>query len=291
MDDVSVDAHDAETGGNSDRLVGHHPDAAREAVHLHREGRRRVQRAVTAIFQSAGDLTRRFIENLAAAMEFLIGHTARRRSDVLAIHLDDQRDIAAGAGQRLLDMRDLRRQFWIIHRGERHIVGSGSQADRPEPVGVDDFGSRRSIDSIGDHFPYGRVLGKTAGQLRRHPRYSRLYSDDRRDEPKRGRSPPAVLRNPLRGNASRCTSCPVKPTFMKKSARVRPVWIMTVVSIRMKSCEFAWRSCAQLCRSRLPRRRMPTRTPMQDSCAGSPTPESPTTARLTPCRPVGGCAN
>src|SRR5947209_9899930 len=189
MDDVSVDAHNPETGGNGDWFVSHHPDPAREPVHLHRERRRWIQGAVPTIFQDARDRACGFIENFAAAMELLVGHAASCRSDVFAIHLHDQRDVAAGAGQRLLDVRAFRREIRIVHRRKRDVVGSRGQADRPEPVGIDHVGPRRSIRSISDHFLHGRVLGKAAGKLRHHPRYTRLYSGISRNK----RRPPVWI--------------------------------------------------------------------------------------------------
>ena len=43
-------------------------------------------------------------DDLAAAMELLVRDAARRRPDVVAVHLHHQRDVAAGARQRRFDM-------------------------------------------------------------------------------------------------------------------------------------------------------------------------------------------
>ena len=78
VDHVAVDAHDPEPGGDGDRLVRHHPDPAGIVGHLHREGHRRVDRAVARVLQRTRDAVGGLVDDLAAAVELLVGHAARR---------------------------------------------------------------------------------------------------------------------------------------------------------------------------------------------------------------------
>jgi hypothetical protein len=76
VNDVAVDTHYPHPGRDRHRLVRYHPDPAREVVHLDREGRRRVQRAMSGVLQAAHDLVRGLVDDLAAAVELLIGDAA-----------------------------------------------------------------------------------------------------------------------------------------------------------------------------------------------------------------------
>jgi hypothetical protein len=138
MDDVAVDAHHAEPGSHCDGLVGHHPDAAGVAVHLHRKRRRRVQGAVAGVLQGPGDPMRGLVDDLPAAVELLIGRAASGGAHVVAVHPHHQRDVAPGPGQRGLDVLTLGGQFGIVDGGERDVIGAGRQTQLPQPLGVDD---------------------------------------------------------------------------------------------------------------------------------------------------------
>ena len=211
MDDVAVDAHDTETGCNGDRFVGHHPDSAWEAVHFHREGRRWVQRPVPAILQDASDLARGFIEDFAAAMKLLICHTARRRSDVLTIHLDHQGDIAARPGQRLLHMRDFRGQRGVVDGGERDVVGSrGQQTDLSQSASMTSFRLGRST-------PSARTFCTVGCSARRRGSFG--VTLDIVDYTQMIGS--TLAENLLSDNASRRSSGRVDPPFLKRSAPAR----------------------------------------------------------------------
>src|SRR3954471_13606740 len=61
-------------------------------------------------------------------MKFPIGDTARRRPDVVAVHLHHEREVALRSGQSRLDMLALGGQVRVLHAGESDIVDTGIEA-------------------------------------------------------------------------------------------------------------------------------------------------------------------
>jgi hypothetical protein len=174
VDHIAVDAHHAEACGHRNRLVRHHPDAAGEPVHLHREGHRRVDPTVAGVLQHAGDAVRRFVHELAAAVELLVGHAARGRADIVAVHLDDQRDVALRSRQRRVDVLAFTREIGVLDAGEGDVVGTGVEAHLAQPVGVDDPGLFRLART---HFAHRRMVGQPGRDLLDcHAEYSTQYS-------------------------------------------------------------------------------------------------------------------
>ena len=143
MNHVAVNSHHTETGGDRDGFVCHHPDTAGKSVHLHRKRHRRIDGAVAGIFQCTGDPVRGLVHDLSAAVELLIGDAARRRPDVVAVHLHDQGYVAQRAGQCDVDVLPLGGQLRALDAGERDIVGTRVQTHLAQPVGVDNAGLRR----------------------------------------------------------------------------------------------------------------------------------------------------
>ena len=127
--------------GHRDRLVRDHPDAAGEVVHLHREGRRRVERAVPGVLQRPGDPVRGLVDDLAGAVELLVGDAARGSSGrCRGSSARPARCSSCVPGSAAVDVLALGRQSRVVDAGERDVVGAGLQADLAQPVGIDHAG-------------------------------------------------------------------------------------------------------------------------------------------------------
>jgi len=114
------------------------------------------------------------VHDLASAVELPIGHAARGRPDVVAVHLDDQRDVAFDPRQRRVDVLALTGQIGVLDAREGDVVGTGVEAHLTQPIGVDDPGLFRLARP---HLADRRMVGQPGRDvLDRHARYSTLYS-------------------------------------------------------------------------------------------------------------------
>ena len=62
VDQIAVDAHVAEPGGDGDGLVRYDPDGAGELIHLHRKAHRRADSANAHGFQALHESTTDFVD-------------------------------------------------------------------------------------------------------------------------------------------------------------------------------------------------------------------------------------
>src|SRR6516165_3787914 len=134
-------------------------------------------------------------------MKLLVGDAARRRADVVAVRLHDQRDVALRSRQCGLDMLELGGQIGVVDAGERDVVGAGGQAYLAQPVGVENAGF---APLARPHLQHRGMLGQSSGKSFHHAEYSTQYLD-------RTHSPtvdydPMVTRSPTRITPSASTS-------------------------------------------------------------------------------------
>ncbi|MFI6303401.1 hypothetical protein ACIBCH_16125 [Amycolatopsis thailandensis] len=137
MDHVAVQSHGAEPGRDGNRFVRDHPDPSGVVLHLHRERRRRVDRAVAGVLQRADDGVTGLVDDFAAAVELLVRHTAGGGPDVVAVHPHHERDEGLGAGKCPQDVLAFARQIRVVERDGGRVVGARGQADVLEPGRVD----------------------------------------------------------------------------------------------------------------------------------------------------------
>jgi hypothetical protein len=94
------------------------------------------------------------------------------RPDVVAVHLDDQGDIALCSRQRRVDVLALTGEIGVLDTGEGDVVGTRVETQLTQPVGVDDAGLLRLS---GQHLANRRVIGKPGGNPV-HAKYSTQHS-------------------------------------------------------------------------------------------------------------------
>ena len=90
MDDVAVDAHAAQAGGDRDRLVGDDPDLAGEAIHLHRKARRGVHGLHAPLFKRGHDLARDLVRVVVSGVKFQVRGGTGRAADWPPVHATDE---------------------------------------------------------------------------------------------------------------------------------------------------------------------------------------------------------
>jgi hypothetical protein len=143
VDDVAMDAHVAEAGGDGHRLVADHPNALGEAHHLHGKAHRRADGPDALRFQPLDDPQRDLVDLLTLVMELEVGDRARRTPHRLAAHSTHEREKCLRPGIPTQDLLSLVVELGPIDGDEADVVGAALPGQSPQPVGRHGVGPAR----------------------------------------------------------------------------------------------------------------------------------------------------
>ena len=127
VDDVAVDAHVPQARRDGDRLVRDDPDLAGEAVHLHREAHRRVDRPDALLLQGGDDLAGDLVDVIAGVVELQVGDRAGRAADRLPVHPADEAEERLGRREEPQDVGPLVVQGRAADLDQADVVGPASR--------------------------------------------------------------------------------------------------------------------------------------------------------------------
>jgi hypothetical protein len=136
VDDVAVDAHHAQAGGDGDGLVGDDPHLLRPAVGLHREAHGRVDGRHALPLQGGDDGPADLVDAVAGVVELQVGHRPGRVADRLPVHPAGDGEQRPGPGEELEDVGPLVVQARMPDRDQPGVVGPAIQGQPLQPCGV-----------------------------------------------------------------------------------------------------------------------------------------------------------
>ena len=131
------------------------PDLAGEAVHLHREAHRRVDRPDALRFQGGDDGVGHLVGVVARVVELQVGDRTGRAADRLAVHPADDADERLRPRVKAEDLASLVVEFGPVDRDEAHIVSPGVETllarsqSASRTVGGRSCTSRRCFITVG----------------------------------------------------------------------------------------------------------------------------------------------
>ncbi len=120
-----------------------------DAVHLHREAHRRVDRPVPFGLEGGDDRAGDLVDPLARVVELEVGDRAGRAADRLPVHPADDAHQPLGPGEQAQDVLPLVVELGSPDRHEPHVVGPRVEAEAAEPLGVQNLRPRFLLDSAG----------------------------------------------------------------------------------------------------------------------------------------------
>jgi hypothetical protein len=161
VDDVAVDAHAAQAGGDSDRLVGDDPDLAGEAAHLHREAGRGVQGLHALLLQGGDDLAGDLVGVVVAGVELQVRGGAGRAADRPPVHPADEAEERFGVREGAQDVGPLVVQGGAADLDQAGVVGPAVQAQLAQPGRIEQLRRFGVVGAVAlTESQHGRVFGQ-----------------------------------------------------------------------------------------------------------------------------------
>ena len=133
VDDVAMNPHHAQAGGDCHGLVRDDPHLLRPAVGLHREAHRRVDGRHALPLQGGHDGPADLVHVLAGVVELQVRHRPGRVADRLPIHPADHGEQRPRPGVELQDVGPLVVQARMPDLDQPGVVGPAIQGKLPQP--------------------------------------------------------------------------------------------------------------------------------------------------------------
>ena len=178
MNHIAMDAHLPETGCHRDRFVGNDPKPAGvPAIGLHRKsGGAPVDRADAGCVECPHDPPRDVVHLVARVMKFEIGNRAHRRADIFPVHPAHDTDQRLAGRKQRESVASMGGEIGMIDRHEADIVGSGFEAQGPQPIRVQDSRRPRVFRERRANALHSRVIGKLHHGDLHKPVYTATYA-------------------------------------------------------------------------------------------------------------------
>ena len=155
VDDVAVDAHPSETGGDRDGLMRDDPHLVGPTGRFHRKAHRRIGGAHATRLKRENDAARDVIALIGRMMKFEVGGGTRGAADIFAIHPDDEGDERSSEGKGGENVVALIVERRLCQRDETNVVGAGLESDVADRLRVEVDGARRRGEAaMGCHCIY-----------------------------------------------------------------------------------------------------------------------------------------
>ena len=142
----------------------HDPTLARaEAVHLHREAHRRVQRADALPLQGPHDLAGDLVDVITAVVELQVGDGAGGAADRLPVHPADEAEKCPGRRKSTENIVPLVAQGRAGDLDQAGVVGTAVEAQLAQPGGIEGTGRLGGFGATGlavVEAPHGRVFSQ-----------------------------------------------------------------------------------------------------------------------------------